>query len=241
MLLVEELAARGWPAAEALARRRLAAAPHAVAHAPALELGAPARRRRPGPGARRGLLRAPRGARARAGLARRGADGLDAALAGRGWTREGPTDVLVADARRCSHARRRARWRSRRVPTRTGWRRGRPARNARTPTSTPAPCSRASSRRPRMPGRRRPRRRARGVRARLGGAVLRRHRGERAPARHRAPRGPRADGAGPSSAARSASISRSRAPTRRARPVRGRRLRRAHTAITTALAPEGGV
>ena len=73
MLLVEELAARGWPAAEAhrldgwllrhtpsLTRRRSNSA---------LPLGGRPRR----PGARGGLLRAPRSARARAGLSRRGA------------------------------------------------------------------------------------------------------------------------------------------------------------------------
>jgi ribosomal protein S18 acetylase RimI-like enzyme len=98
MLLVEELAVRGWPAAEAhrldgwllrhtpsLTRRRSNSA---------LALGA-------GHGdpalvedfyARRGVRALVQVAPAEERL------GLDGELAGRGWTREGPTDVLVADA-----------------------------------------------------------------------------------------------------------------------------------------------
>ena len=175
------------------AGRRLAAAPHAVAHAPALELGPPARRRRRRAVRRRGLLRRPRRAPARAGLSRRGA---------RRPRRRARSPRLVA-RRADRRARRRCR---RRLSPRTqpgavalserpdpgwvaAWRR---ARRARTPTSMPAWCSRASSRGRLCAHGRRPRRRARGLRARLGGAVLRRHGRGRARARHRRPRGARA-------------------------------------------------
>jgi GNAT superfamily N-acetyltransferase len=98
MLLIEELAARGWPAAEALRcdgwllrhtpslprRRSNSALPLAGEHGDlALVEDFYARR-----GARALVQVSPAEERA----------GLDAELAGRGWTREGPTDVLVVDA-----------------------------------------------------------------------------------------------------------------------------------------------
>jgi ribosomal protein S18 acetylase RimI-like enzyme len=97
MLPVEEIAARGWPAAEAqrrdgwllrhtpsLTRRRSnSALPLADHPDPALVEDFYARR-----GARALVQVSPAEERA----------GLDAELARRGWTREGPTDVLVADA-----------------------------------------------------------------------------------------------------------------------------------------------
>ncbi len=98
MLLVEELAARGWPAAEAhrldgwllrhtpsLTRRRSnSALPLAGDRGdPALVEDFYARR-----GARALVQVSPAEERT----------GLDAELARRGWTREGTTDVLVADA-----------------------------------------------------------------------------------------------------------------------------------------------
>jgi N-acetylglutamate synthase len=98
MLLIDELAARAWPAAEALRRdgwllrhtpsltprRSNSALPLDGDHGdPALVADFYARR-----GARALVQVSPAEERA----------GLDAALAGRGWTREGPTDVLVADA-----------------------------------------------------------------------------------------------------------------------------------------------
>ena len=98
MLLVEELAARGWPAAEELRcdgwllrhaptltrRRSNSALPLGGDHGdPALVEDFYARRRA------RALVQVSPAEERR---------GLDAALAGRGWTREGPTDVLVADA-----------------------------------------------------------------------------------------------------------------------------------------------
>ena len=97
MLLVEELAARGWPAAETLR-----ADGWLLRHTPSLT-----RRRSnsalPVGGATatwhcRGLLRAPRGSRARAGLPRRGVDEPRLRAGRRGWSSEGPTDVLVADS-----------------------------------------------------------------------------------------------------------------------------------------------
>jgi N-acetylglutamate synthase len=98
MLLVEELAARGWPAAEALAldgwllrhtpsltrRRSNSALPLADDHGDvALVEDFYARR-----GARALVQVSPAEERT----------GLDAELARRGWTRGGETDVLVADA-----------------------------------------------------------------------------------------------------------------------------------------------
>jgi ribosomal protein S18 acetylase RimI-like enzyme len=97
MLPVEEIAARGWPAAEAhrrdgwllrhtpsLTRRRSnSALPLADHPDPALVEDFYARR-----GARALVQVAPAEERT----------GLDAELARREWTREGPTDVLVADA-----------------------------------------------------------------------------------------------------------------------------------------------
>src|SRR3954454_23597054 len=97
MLPVEEIAARGWPAAEALRRdgwlRR---------HTPSLT-----RRRsnsalpladRPDPALVQDFY-ARRGARALVQVSpAEERTGLDAELAGREGTREGPTDVLVADA-----------------------------------------------------------------------------------------------------------------------------------------------
>jgi N-acetylglutamate synthase len=98
MLVVEELAARGWPAAEtvrvdgwllrhtpSLARRRSnSALPVGDAHGdPALVEDFYARR----------------GGRARVQVSPAEAwTGLDSELARRGWASEGPTDVLVADA-----------------------------------------------------------------------------------------------------------------------------------------------
>ena len=90
MVLVEELAARGWPAAETLRARRLAAAPHAVADPAALELGAP-RRRRP-----TATWRSSRTSTRAAGLARscrspppRRGRASTAELGRRGWSSEG--------------------------------------------------------------------------------------------------------------------------------------------------------
>src|SRR3954449_12099105 len=97
MLPVEEIAARGWPAAEALRRDGWL-----LRHTPSLT-----RRRsnsalpladHPDPAlvedfyARRGVR-----ALVQVSPAEERTD-LDAELARRGWTREGPTDVLVADA-----------------------------------------------------------------------------------------------------------------------------------------------
>ena len=98
MLLVEELAARGWPAAEA---HRLEG--WLLRHTPSLT------RRRSNSalplGGDRGdpaLVEdfyAHRGARALVQVSpAEERTGLDAELARRGWTREGTTDVLVADA-----------------------------------------------------------------------------------------------------------------------------------------------
>src|SRR3954467_11888018 len=97
MLPVEEIAARGWPAAEALRRdgwllrhtpsltrrRSNSALPLADHPDPALVEDFYTRS-----GARALVQVSPAEERA----------GLDAELARRGWTREGPTDVLVADA-----------------------------------------------------------------------------------------------------------------------------------------------
>jgi ribosomal protein S18 acetylase RimI-like enzyme len=97
MLPVEEIAARGWPAAEVLRRdgwllrhtpsltrrRSNSALPLADHPDPALVEDFYARR-----GARALVQVSPAEERT----------GLDAELARRGWTREGPTDVLVADA-----------------------------------------------------------------------------------------------------------------------------------------------
>ena len=98
MLQIEQLAARGWPAAEELRRdgwllrhtpsltrrRSNSAMPLGGDHGdPALVEDFYARR-----GARALVQVSPAEER----------PGLDAELAGRGWTREGPTDVLVADA-----------------------------------------------------------------------------------------------------------------------------------------------
>src|SRR5215208_8120715 len=97
MLLVEGLAARGWPAGEALRcdgwllrhtpsltrRRSNSALPLADRPDPALVEDFYARR-----GARALVQVSPAEERT----------GLDAELARRGWTREGATDVLVADA-----------------------------------------------------------------------------------------------------------------------------------------------
>jgi ribosomal protein S18 acetylase RimI-like enzyme len=97
MLLVEGLAARGWPAGEALRcdgwllrhtpsltrRRSNSALPLADRPDPALAEDFYARR-----GARALVQVSPAEERT----------GLDAELARRGWTREGATDVLVADA-----------------------------------------------------------------------------------------------------------------------------------------------
>jgi ribosomal protein S18 acetylase RimI-like enzyme len=98
MLLIEELAARGWPAAEALRRGGWL-----LRHTPSLT------RRRSnsalplgGDHGNPALVEdfyARRGTRALVQVSpAEGRTGLDAELAGRGWTREGPTDVLVADA-----------------------------------------------------------------------------------------------------------------------------------------------
>jgi arginase len=98
MLLVEELAARGWPAAEALRRNGWL-----LRHTPSLT-----RRRL---NSALPLAGGPDTAGVEAFYARRGARtlvhvspaeeraGLDAELARRGWTSEGAADVLVADAR----------------------------------------------------------------------------------------------------------------------------------------------
>ena len=98
MVLVEELAARGWPAAETV---RLDG--WLLRHTPSLT------RRRSnsalplaGDDGEPALVEdfyARRGARALVQLSpAEERSGLDAELDGRGWTREGPTDVLVADA-----------------------------------------------------------------------------------------------------------------------------------------------
>src|SRR6185437_12279408 len=98
MLLIEELAARGWPAAETLRRDGWL-----LRHTPSLT-----RRRSNSALALDGDHGDP--ALVEDFYARRGAralvqvspaeerTGLDAELAGRGWTHEGPTDVLVAQA-----------------------------------------------------------------------------------------------------------------------------------------------
>jgi GNAT superfamily N-acetyltransferase len=98
MLLIEELAARGWPAAEAVRHDGWL-----LRHTPSLT-----RRRSnsalPLAGDHRDLacvedFYARRGTRALVQVSpAEERTGLDAELAGRGWTREGATDVLVADA-----------------------------------------------------------------------------------------------------------------------------------------------
>jgi RimJ/RimL family protein N-acetyltransferase len=98
MLLVEELAARGWPASETLRRDGWL-----LRHTPSLT-----RRRSnsalplaggPGDLALVEDFYARRGARALVQVSpAEECTGIDAELARRGWTREGTTDVLVADA-----------------------------------------------------------------------------------------------------------------------------------------------
>ena len=98
MLHIEELAARGWPAAETLRRDGWL-----LRHTPSLS-----RRRSNSALALGGDFADPalvedfyarRASRALVQVApAEQRTGLDAELAARGWTREGPTDVLVADA-----------------------------------------------------------------------------------------------------------------------------------------------
>jgi hypothetical protein len=197
MLLIEELAARGWPAAETFRRDGWL-----LRHTPSLT------RRRSNSALALGddngdpalveEFYARRGARALVQVApAEQRTGLDAELAARGWTREGPTDVLVADAGAALAATRPGEVALADRPD-AGWiaawaaceQRPDADEHARVVLARIEPATAV------RPGGRRPRRRARGVRARLGGPVLRRHGRERAPARHRGPRRPRADGLG---------------------------------------------
>ena len=178
--------------------RRLAAAPHAVADAPAIELGAPGRRRARRPGTRRGVLRAPRRPRAHPGLPRRGVDEPRLRAGPAGLVERGPDrrPRRRRDGGPCPHGRPgEVALAARPAPglgRGLGGVRGAPRR--RRARARRARAHRACERvRPRRRG---PGRRPGGVRTRLGGAVLRRHRRERAPARHRAQRGARADALG---------------------------------------------
>ena len=207
------------------ARRRLAVAPHAVAHAPALELGAPGRRWRPRPCPRRGLLRASRRARPRAGVARGGME-EPRCRAGARWLEHRGADRRPRRGQRIgalTHqaVRRHARGASRRaVGGGVGGMRGTPRRRRARPRG--AGAHRAAHRLCR--GRRLHGRRPGRLRARLGGAVLHGHGGERTPPRHRAHRGARADGLG-RPAWRAADLPTGAERQRpRARAVRERRL-----------------
>ena len=185
MLLVEELAARAWPAAETLRVDGWL-----LRHTPSLT-----RRRSnsalPLGDAGGGLsvvedFYAGRGARPRVQVSpAEERAGLDAELDGRGWSRDGPTDVLVADVDAVlAHAQpgavALARASRPRLGGGLGGVRGAPRRRRACPRGARAHraggrlCARG----------RRPRRRARGLRARLGGALLRRH-AAGAGARHR--------------------------------------------------------
>ena len=230
MLLVEELAARGWPAAEtvrvdgwllrhtpSLTRRRSnSALPVGDAHGdPALVEDFYARH-----GGRALVQVSPAEARtsldselARAGLVERGADRRPRRRRG-----DGP----------CPHRARGGR--ARRAPAPglgggLGGVRGAPRR--RRARARGARAHRAGERV--RPGRRGPGRRPGRVRARLGGTVLRRHRRGRAPARHRAPRGARADALGRRARRAAGSTYRSRPATRpRTRSDAGMGFRRSH-------------
>ena len=196
MLLVEELAARGWPAAETLRRDGWL-----LRHTPSLT-----RRRSnsalPVCGDRGDLacvedFYARRGARALVQVSpaeeRTGSTPSSRAGAGRRGGHRRPRRradaVLAATAPGDGGARRPAR---RGLGGGVGGLRGAPGRRRARPRRPRAHRARDGIR----PGHRRPRRRAGGVRARLGGPVLRGHRRERAPARRRGPRGPRLDDVG---------------------------------------------
>ena len=155
MVLVEELAARGWPAAQtvrldgwllrhtpSLTRRRSnSALPVGDAHGdPALV---------------EEMTRATAAARSsRSPPPRRGRASTPSWPGGAGFERGPSTDVLVADATAVlSLHGAPGRSRSRRGRTRAGSRPGRRARSAPTPTSTRASCSSASSLRARTPSR----------------------------------------------------------------------------------------
>ena len=228
MLLVEELAARGWPAAEAAPARRLAAAPHAVADAAALELGAAARRR---PAATRRSWRsstraavAARSCRSRP--PRSAPASTPSSAAGAGRARGRPTSSWPTRRGARAHGAGR-RWRSRTRPNAdwvAAWAacEERPdadehAREVLARIEPATAYARAAER---------PRRRAGGVRARLGGAVLRGHgRGRARGAASRGTRGPRPDALG-RRARRAADLPTGRERQRAgARPLRARGLR----------------
>ena len=229
MLLVEELAARGWPAAEtvradgwllrhtpSLTRRRSnSALPVGDAHGdPALVEDFYARRG---------------GARARAGLARRGVDEprrrAGAAVAGRARARptsSSPTRAVLARTTPgdvALAARPDAGWVA-------AWAACEERPDADVHAREVLGAHRAGHRL--CPRGRRPGRRPGRLRTRLGGAVLRGHGDERTPPRHRAHRGARADGLG-RRARRAADLPTGRErQRRRARAVRGAGFERSH-------------
>ena len=196
MLLVEELAARGWPAAESLR-----ADGWLLRHTPSLtrrrsNSALPVGGGDPDPALVEDFYER-RGARALVQVspteAWRNLDAALAAVAGAPRGRPTSSSRTAHGARTHRAGRRHAHGASRRgLGGGVGGMRGTPRRRRARPRG--ADAHRAAHRL--CPGRRPHGRRPGRLRARLGGAVLHGHGGERTPPRHRAHRGARADGLG---------------------------------------------